>query len=71
MLHGILHHHGLATNLELGLTHILDIHPHRVSDDVTVLEVVEANQTEGWNHSVRNLEGAGCNKSRSDRSLQN
>lgn len=40
----------LFTHLDVYLTRIPDIDPHRVSNDVTILVIEVANQTEGWRH---------------------
>lgn len=40
----------LFTHLDIYLTFIPDIDPCRVSNDVTMLVIVEGNQTEGWHH---------------------
>lgn len=40
----------LFTHLDVYLTFIPDIDPHRISNDVTLPVIVVANQTEGWHH---------------------
>lgn len=40
----------LFAHLDVYLTFILDINPHRVSNDLATLVEVVANHTEGWHH---------------------